>query len=69
MTYRELNRKLNSLGCEFDRQSRGSHEIWRNPATGTRTTIPNWGRRDLRIGTVRAIVRDRGLDKTAFDRA
>ncbi|MDE0236723.1 MAG: type II toxin-antitoxin system HicA family toxin [bacterium] len=36
MTYRELTRKLRSLGCEFDRQSRGSHEIWRNPANGTR---------------------------------
>ena len=69
MTYRELTRKLKSLGCEFDRQSRGSHEIWRNSATGTRTTIPNWGARDLRIGTIRAIVRDLGLNKTAFDQA
>ena len=42
MRYRELTRKLRALGCEFDRQSRGSHEIWRNPANGARTTIPNW---------------------------
>lgn len=69
MTYRELTRKLRSLGCEFDRQSRGSHEIWRNPAARTRTTIPNWGGRDLRVGTVRAIVRDLELDKTAFEQA
>ena len=68
MTYRELTRKLRALGCEFDRQSRGSHEIWRNPVTGTRTTIPNWGGRDLRAGTVRAIVRDLGIDRSAFDR-
>ncbi len=65
MTYRELK----SLGCEFDRQSRGSHEIWRNPATGGRTTIPNWGGRDLRLGAVRAIMRDLELDRTAFDQA
>ena len=69
MTYRELTRKLKALGCEFDRQSRGSHEVWFNSATGTRTTIPNWGGRDLRSGTVRAIVRDLHLDKSAFDRA
>ncbi|MCY3921653.1 MAG: type II toxin-antitoxin system HicA family toxin [Chloroflexi bacterium] len=60
---------MRSLGCEFDRQSRGSHEIWRNPANGTRTTIPNWGGRDLRTGTVRAIIRDLRVDRNTFDRA
>ncbi len=69
MTYRELTRKLRALGCEFDRQSRGSHEIWRNPATGRRTTIPNWGGKDLRFGTFRAILRDLDIDKSTFDRA
>ncbi|WP_419924429.1 type II toxin-antitoxin system HicA family toxin [Candidatus Poriferisocius sp.] len=68
MTYRELTRKLRALGCEFDRQSRGSHEIWRNPASGTRTTIPNWGGKDLRSGTIRAILRDLQVDRNAFDR-
>ncbi len=69
MTYRELTRKLRALGCEFDRQSRGSHEIWRNPANGARTTIPNWRGKDLRTGTIRAIVRDLRVDASAFDRA
>ena len=69
MTSRGSVRKLRKLGCEFDRQLRGSHELWRNPATGGRTTIPNWGARDLRHGTVRAIVRDLRLGKAAFDRA
>ena len=69
MTYRALARKLRALGCEFDRQSRGSHEIWRNPANGARTTIPNWGGKDLRAGTIRTIVRDLGVDRGAFERA
>ncbi|MCY3657291.1 MAG: type II toxin-antitoxin system HicA family toxin [Chloroflexota bacterium] len=69
MRYRELTRKLRALGCEFDRQSRGSHEIWRNPSNGARTTIPNWGGRDLRTGTVRGILRDLRLDRRVFDRA
>ncbi len=69
MTYRELTRKLRALGCEFDRQSRGSHEIWRNPASGTRTTVPNWGGRDLRTGTIRGILRDLGVDRRVFEQA
>jgi len=68
VTHRELTRKLRLLGCEFDRQARGSHEIWRNPATGGRTTIPNWGGRDLRAGTIGVILRDLGLDRAAFER-
>lgn len=35
MKYAELTRKLRRLGCEFTRYGAGSHEIWRNPATGT----------------------------------
>ena len=31
MTYRELRRKLERLGCRFDRQASGSHEMWLNP--------------------------------------
>ncbi|MCY4632125.1 MAG: type II toxin-antitoxin system HicA family toxin, partial [bacterium] len=42
-----MRRKLRALGREFESQARGSHEIWRNPATAGRTTIPNWGSKDL----------------------
>ncbi|MBC7249223.1 MAG: type II toxin-antitoxin system HicA family toxin [Anaerolineae bacterium] len=40
MNYRQLTRQLRRLGYEFYRQAAGSHEIWWNPATGRRTTIP-----------------------------
>ncbi|MYB50057.1 MAG: type II toxin-antitoxin system HicA family toxin [Dehalococcoidia bacterium] len=69
MTYRELTRKLKNLGCVFDRQGSGSHEVWINPRTRMRTTIPNWRGRDLRAGTVRGVVRELGLAKDEFDRA
>jgi predicted RNA binding protein YcfA (HicA-like mRNA interferase family) len=68
MTYRELTRKLRRLGCEFDRQARGDHEIWINPANHQRTTIPNWGRRDFPPGTLYAIIRDLGLTREDIDR-
>ena len=69
MTYRELTRKLRKLGCVFDRQASGDHEVWINLKTRSRTTVPNWRGRDLRVGTVRAIIRDLGIDKSDFDRA
>lgn len=68
MTYRELTRKLKKLGCVFDRQGSGDHEIWINLTTRSRTTIPNWRSRDLRVGTVRAIMRDLDIDRGDFDR-
>ena len=52
MTYRQLRRKLESLGCMFERQGSGSHEIWLNPANGRRTTVPRHGDRDLATGTL-----------------
>jgi predicted RNA binding protein YcfA (HicA-like mRNA interferase family) len=39
--YREIVRRLKTLGFQFDRQAAGSYEIWFNPSTGRYTTIPN----------------------------
>ena len=68
VTYRELTRRLRNLGCELERTARGSHEIWINTATHARTTIPNWGSRDLRAGTLAAILRDLGISRQEFER-
>ena len=69
MTYRELTRKLRRLGCQFDRQGRGDHEIWINGDSGAMTTIPNWGGRDLRTGTIGVILRDWGISREELDQA
>ena len=69
MTYRELTRKLRSLGCEFYRQGRGSHEVWSNPANEEVASIPNKGRRDIPIGTIRGILRSLRINPRDFDRA
>ena len=66
MTYRELVRKLRKAGFQFDRSAAGSHEIWYNPITRLRTTIPNHPG-DLPTGTLRAIIRQTGLTKRDFD--
>lgn len=68
MTYREAAAKLRRLGCEEVRL-RGSHRRWVNPATGERTTLPDWGSRDLKVGTLRAAVRELELEWRAFEEA
>ena len=64
-SYRQVERKIRRLGLEFDRQARGSHEIWRNPTTRHRTTIPNHSG-DLPEGTLSAILRQAGISVEDF---
>jgi predicted RNA binding protein YcfA (HicA-like mRNA interferase family) len=70
MNYREAARKLARLGCqELPRRSRGSHRKWCNPATNRSAVVPDHGGKDLKLGTLRAAVRQLGLDWTAFEQA
>jgi predicted RNA binding protein YcfA (HicA-like mRNA interferase family) len=48
------------------RSGGGSHRKWRNPTTSKSTVLPDWGSRDLKLGTVKAAVRQLGLDWDAF---
>jgi mRNA interferase HicA len=67
MKYRELAHKLRRLGCEESGpRASGSHRKWYNPATGGIATIPDWGAKDLKEGTLHAIVRDLGLSWQDF---
>jgi mRNA interferase HicA len=63
MIYRVVARKLSTLGCqEVPRRGGGAHRKWRNPATRRSTVVPDHGGKDLKLGTVRAVVRQLGLD-------
>jgi predicted RNA binding protein YcfA (HicA-like mRNA interferase family) len=66
--YREIVRKLKSLGFAFDRQAAGSHEIWFQANSNRYTTIPNHPG-DMPEGTLRAILRQAGIDPDAFLKA
>jgi predicted RNA binding protein YcfA (HicA-like mRNA interferase family) len=63
--YREIVRRLKALGFVFDRQAAGSHEIWFNATTKRYTTIPNHPG-DMPEGTLRAILRQSGIDPEDF---
>jgi predicted RNA binding protein YcfA (HicA-like mRNA interferase family) len=64
-SYRDVTRKLRVLGFEFDKRAKGSHEIWWNPITRKRTTIPNHPG-DLPEGTLRAILGQAGIAVDEF---
>lgn len=69
MKYREISRKLTAHGCqELPRRGGGSHRKWLNPASGKITSIPDWGNRDLKIGTVRAALRQLGIEWKDFEK-
>jgi predicted RNA binding protein YcfA (HicA-like mRNA interferase family) len=63
--YRDIVKRLRLLGFEFDRQAAGSHELWFNPHTQRYTTIPNHPG-DMPEGTLRAILRQAGIEPKAF---
>jgi len=70
VTYRDVTRKLLTLECkELPRRGGGSHRKWFNPNTQRATTLPDWGNRDLKIGTVRAAMKQLGIEWDVFSEA
>ena len=70
MKYRDVARKLARLGCvEIPRRGDGSHRKWKNTVSGRATVLPDWQGKDLKLGTVRAVVRQLGIDWDLFQNA
>ena len=70
MRYREVAAKLSALRCrEIPRTGGGSHRKWLNPANDRSTVVPDWGGKDLKLGTVRAAIRQLGLTWEDFTAA
>ena len=64
-TAKEVIQKLRRAGFVFDRQAKGSHEIWYHPRMHRRVVVPNHPGL-LPKGTLRAIVRQSGLTVEEF---
>ena len=63
--YRIITRKLKALGFMYERPGHGSHEIWVNNETRRLVTIPHHPG-DIPEGTLRAILRQAGIDVESF---
>ena len=66
MKYQDLAKRLREIGCQELVGGKGSHHKWHNPATGQVAAVPDWGSKDLAPGTVRAVVRELGLERSEF---
>jgi predicted RNA binding protein YcfA (HicA-like mRNA interferase family) len=67
MKYRDAYKKLKALGCEeLARRRAGSHRVWHNPENGKIAPLPDRGSKDLKLGTLRAVIRQLGLDWKDF---
>ena len=66
MRYRELSKRLRKLGCVEGRQGKGSHRLWYNPKTKQSAIVPVWGKKDLKPGTVRGVIRQLGISRQNF---
>lgn len=62
---RDVIAKLRAAGFVLDRMAEGSHEIWYNPVTKRRTTVPNHPG-TLPKGTLRAIIAQAGMTADEF---
>jgi len=68
--YRDVARKLAALGCkEIPRRGGGSHRKWHNPKNDQGTVVPDRGSKELKLGTVRAVVRQLGIEWSEFQEA
>jgi mRNA interferase HicA len=67
--YREVEKKLRRLGCEeIKRRGGGSHRRWYNPTVSPIiiVSVPDWGSNDLKMGTLRAVIKNLGFEWDEF---
>ncbi|WP_017292781.1 type II toxin-antitoxin system HicA family toxin [Geminocystis herdmanii] len=63
-SYQKVTQKLNKLGFQFYRNAKGDHEIWFNPETKAKTTIPH--HREIKEGTLKNILKQANIDIDIF---
>ena len=66
VTDRQVIRVLQTLGFQFYRQAKGSHEVWRRPSDGRHTIIPRHRGQIIKRRTLKSILDDIGLTVDQF---
>ncbi|MFH1635668.1 MAG: type II toxin-antitoxin system HicA family toxin [Chloroflexota bacterium] len=66
LRYREVVKRLRHFGFRFYRQGRGSHELWVRDDDGVVVPVPRHPGKPIRMGTLRAIIREVGVSVDEF---
>ncbi len=66
LNYREVVKRLRRLGFRFYRHGRGSHELWGRDTDSVVVPVPRHKGKAIRKGTLRAIIREIGVDVDEF---
>lgn len=66
LSYQELTRRLRELGFRFYRRGKGSHELWVRDTDGRVVPVPHHRGKNIRKGTVGAIIREVGVSVNEF---
>lgn len=66
LSYQDLTRRLRKLGFRFYRHGKGSHELWVRDADGRAVPVPHHRGKNIRKGTVGAIIREIGMSVDEF---
>ena len=64
LPYRIVIKKLRKLGFAFRRATGGSHEIWWNEKTRKTCVVPH--HKEVKLGTLKSIIRQAGVSETEF---
>lgn len=64
LSYRDVIKKLRKLGFVFRRATGGTHEIWWSENTRKTCIVPH--HKEIKIGTLRSIIRQAGISKDKF---
>jgi len=64
--YNQVRKKLIKLGLIFEREGKGSHEIWYYPITDRFTVLPHHGSKDIKEGTLKAVLMQAGIGTDDF---
>lgn len=66
LTYKDVTRRLQQLGFRFYRHGKGSHELWVRDRDGRVVPVPHHQGKTIRKGTIRAIIREAGVNVSKF---
>lgn len=66
LSYQDIVKRLKKLGFRFYRQGKGSHELWVRDNDGKVIPVPHHRGKNIRKGTVKAIINEIGLSVDEF---